>query len=237
MGFNAYADLLRGLIGDVIINYNPADRMYAVDVVDACRENATNSFDDFIEGSAQERGIGPGAACIDNTAMDINTWVTNQLNTIGTKIRDDAQPLTADEVAFIDAAPIPIHSTLKLGVKTNTLNHAVASLRDPLSISYAYHAIDDLYTQLNYLIDKAIQVSHKSNAVPGGDPSLCNPVVLNEAIVTVRDWRPKVESMRQSAKKQYTSELQALASYHTLIRSIAQQQEKINNELTRQVKN
>jgi len=235
LGFNAYGDLLRGYIGDVVIEYVPANNMFNVETVDACRGNDKFSFEDFLTGDAQERPTGAGAVCVANTGTDLYGWVSNQLVSIADKIRDGAPAYTADEEAFIESSPLPVFTILKTAVATGNRNAAIASIRDPLATAYAYKAIDDLYINVGYMIDKAIESSEKGGVSPGGDIDYCQPKILEAAIAKVRKWKPLIFEMRKETKSYYDSKLQSLVNHLTVVRAELEREKELNRKFAKSI--
>lgn len=220
LSFGAYTDLLRGLIGDVNITYNTTTNTYDMDTVPSCRANRPYSLEDFLSGSVQERPA--GGICRNNSAMDFNTHVSNQLDTIATKMSDGNVALSQDEQSFIDTAPLPVLQTLRLGVMTNNMNSAKAALRDSLSVAMAYYAIDDLYRSIQYLITHAKTVAGNASG-PNGDPNFCNPIMLSTAIKKVNEWEQTIKSLRRASQYNFRIQVSNLANYQQLIRSIVEQ--------------
>jgi len=233
LSFEPYADLLRGLLGDVVIRYNDTKSAYDMDTVSACRVNKSDTLSDFLNGSVQERPL--GAACRDNASTDFYSFISSRLNTIADKMKDGSVALDPDEISFIDSAPLPVELTLRYGLMTGNIEGAVISLRDALSIAYAYRAIDDLYQNLNYLMAHASQVSRKADG-SAGSPDFCNPIVFVKAMHQVKDWEESIQAMRLSVKSAYQTEIQHLANYQIMIRNIMTQNLMANQQVKHKVK-
>jgi len=218
IGMNQYADLLRGYIGDVLVNYVPASNAYRIETIEPCRGNDAKSLDDVLTGSSQERPAVPGGVCVNNTATDVGVWIEAALTSIADKIRNNAVNFTADEQEFIDRSPLPVYQIMKTGVITGTEASTLSVLRDPVAIAYAYKAFDDLYKQATHMVDKALESANMPGTSAGGDIDFCNPKVLEGAIGKVRKWKPMIASYRQSAKESYDSEVAALSNRLTVIK-------------------
>jgi conjugative transfer pilus assembly protein TraH len=218
LNFDDYADLLRGLLGDVNITF--VNNVYDMDTVPSCRANNPYTLEDFLSGSVQERP--QGGECRDNSVTDFHGYVSTFLDEIADKLESGELALTDDETAFINAAPLPVLQTLRLGVMTQNLSGAKATLRDTLSVAMAYYAIDDLYRNVHYLLNHA-KTAAKKATVADGDSELCNPIVFAPAIKQVESWGKDIRGLRASARQSYRAEIESLANYQTLIKSIVEQ--------------
>ena len=217
LAFSDYADLLRGLMGDVVIQFDASSSTYDMDIVLPCRANRSTSLEDFITGSVQERSV--GGTCRDNASTNFRSYIDNQVQSIAAKISQGAPALTPAEIAFIDSAPLPVEKTLRWGAMTDNMDGAKSTLRDPLAVAYAYYAIDDLYRSVQYLMQHAQAAAQKPLSA-GGDPNLCNPLVFATAITQVTAWSETIRQLRQESKSSYHAEIQRLADYQTLMKTI-----------------
>jgi len=220
LDFAAYADLLRGLVGDVQIRYDEARSGFEVDSVPPCRDNQPDALADFLAGSVQERPI--GGVCRDNTDTDFNTYVSDQLVSIAEKYRSGETALTPTEIAFINASPLPVDVTLRYGVMTEQIDGGIEALRDAIAASYAYLAIDNLYQNFVYLMNHAKRVAASPDS-GAGSPDFCQPVVMVKAIQKVEHWGQQLQGYRSQIKSAYRSEIRHLADYNQMIQNTMQQ--------------
>lgn len=236
IGLNAYENILRGYIGDVFVTYDSSEKMFIVETLDACRGNEKFSFEDLLTGNAEERAGSLTATCVANTTKDLYSWVSDQLNSIGNKIINNTA-LTTAEINFIESAPLPIHSMLTTAASSGNISAAIANIRDPLASAYAYKALDDLYINTGYMIDKAIEISEKGGVKPGGDINYCKPKILEGAIAKVRKWKPLIYDMRKETKHYYDSKLQSLVNHYVVIKKEIELKKTTRKSIAKAIQN
>ncbi|RMG69049.1 MAG: hypothetical protein D6710_09375, partial [Nitrospirae bacterium] len=94
----AYLDLIRGLIGDVIIT--PLSNAYKMKYVAPCAQNENFSIRDFLNGTVKARNISLTCYPITDANRDLVLWVQNRMNQIVSRMKNRVS-LTSSDQAFI----------------------------------------------------------------------------------------------------------------------------------------
>lgn len=234
LNFDAYADLLRGLLGDVVITFDAATNTLDMDPIPDCRENKSYSLQDFMSGSIQERPL--NGACRDNSGQDFQSFVSQSLDTISNKLESGTTVMTLDEQNFIDISPLPVLKTLQWGVMTNNMAGAKSTLRDALAVSYAFYTIDDLYRNVQYIVSHSKEAAKKPTGSQG-DPDYCDPIIFGPAIQQVYEWEKKIMEIHNSARESFRMEVSNLVDYTTLIKNTAESYRDASRETMQKFSN
>lgn len=165
VGMGSVADLVRGYVGDVIVEWPAGQNIPSIQRVDACPAVDRYSFQDFLEGNALERTL--AGACANNSTISIIDRVNASLTSIGTKIQSNVA-LNAADVAFVNQSAEPVWAMLRTAVYQGTVVETVNAIKYPVAAALAFRVFDDLFRNAEFMIDKAIL---DSNAI-GVDPAV-----------------------------------------------------------------
>lgn len=225
LGFEKYADLLRGMLGDVTIALASNGIMYDMDTIPPCRQNDPYTLEDFIFGSSEEREVGKD--CKASKSQNFDQFVSDKMESIATKLTNGKPDLTDEEKKFIDGSPLPVEKTLRLGSVTGDMDGAKSIITDVVATAQAYHAVDDLYRNLDYLLKNA---KHSANNPHGstGNQNFCNPIIFQKAITEIETWHDQVKEIRFGARDFYVSEIQNLVTYQNMIKIIMERSIQAN---------
>ena len=235
IGMNNYADLFRGYVGDVIVNFDAANNTWAMERIEKCRQNDQQDIEDILEGQAQERPL--GGACQANTATDIYTWIGNQLQGIETVIRNNGN-YTVQQLAFITAAPLPVDQIMRTAVMTNNTNATITVFTEPLAVAYAYRAMDDMYSAMTYAMSIAGKASKKANETEtvAGQPELCQANLVKGATEFALELANELKTLRKDIKATYEAKTMVLQSNLDIARMELEKRQQAKARLTRDVK-
>lgn len=198
VGMNAYEDLIRGLIGDVIVT--PRATQYAVNTLDACPGNDQVDVGDMIAGTVElKAATGECRASGESRVVDI---IDARLTGIADRIRG-ASALTAEDIAFIQNSPLPVYALIRDAAIAGTVNESIAMVREPLAIAYAQKILDDLIRSTRTLMVKAREIEQNSRA-DGASPNACNTEHLKGAVLGVQEMVQSADQFRAQLHSNYT---------------------------------
>ncbi len=230
---STYADLFRGLIGDVIVaaNTNKNGDTYVPTPVERCDKNDNLSYDNLIEGTVYKRPIGsanPACTLDDPGQVGIRSMVETQLTTIIGKLRAN-QPLTTAEQQFLDAPGPGPRERLIAAVQTNTDTVAIAEMTEILATQMAYQAMDDAYRKIRDALEQYHQVmwARRNNMA---DPGGCNIPSLEDVSTSLSKWADRAYQATVAVRNYYAMRVTAanqIAELNARVREIREQADSL----------
>lgn len=207
VGLQGYADVMRGLLGDVIVSFDADANLYKTEVVESCKGNDTISPRDFIDGQFEKKNTNDKCESAGLTAM--TTVVGDTLDSIATKM-EAGTALTADETAFINRSPIPIQNALRDAIAAGTVDETINAYTPILSMVFAHKTLDDLYKATLIAIEQASEAARDLKADPAKDAQQCDKAFLITAMEEVENIRDRALTFRSMANASYIREMQEL---------------------------
>lgn len=214
---SGYVDLMRGLVGDYIINgmdYAP---------VSECPENYEGkTIDDWIAGDIQKRDQA-SLACQKITSLNIDgktyasiyDWVLQSLTTIAQKMGTKSAGFTAAEKGFMAAIPAPIYKAMQVDVGNEGVSSAAQiAMRytEFVATAMVYNMIGDFYST----IDKVVSLSEVTyeaaaqGAAPGKDQDTCKIEFAEPVIEGLKQKRTILRDSFKNTHNQYAAKLDQL---------------------------
>jgi len=138
------------------------------------------------------------------------------LQAIATKlVPGNTDPLTPDEVAFIDAAPFPVLNILRDGVATQTTEPRIHVMVRPLAPIYAYRIFDDLLRAIRYAAAKSNEVYENASTARDDDKKTnkayeqekCKPTIVAKALRHFQKLELLLRDYQGRAQGQYAARL------------------------------
>lgn len=209
VGLNEYADIIRGLMGDAIVNYDTDSKLYKVETLEPCDQNDSISADDFIDGQFSKKE--EDDTCSPAGESAIQQVVENTLDGIITKIKTGGN-LTAEQIAFINRAPLPIFVAIRDGIASGTEDAVVEQYIRPLSMHFAYTVLNDLFKASSTAVSAAVEAARDLNADPAADARKCNASFVSEAITHVSEIKANARKFRSMANANYKKEMEVVRS-------------------------
>lgn len=225
-----YADLMRGMIGDVYIKKDTTTNNYRITPIEACPGNDPVDGFDLLTGKIEKKSSGEAASCSVATARAVNDIVRDKMQAIAGKLAVGGAALSAQDKAFISGAPFPILNMLRDAVKDGYVEDSISSSLDILASAYAFHMLDDIHNMSRLVLSKATEVSNRA-AYGTGDPTKCNTDFLAPAFSAIREMDGRALQYRQIAKENYAKyqeELNANLAYANHLRE--RRQQSVSNE-------
>ncbi len=213
-GLDTYADLMRGLIGDVEVSYDSSVNNYKVSTVGSCKGNDPGDGFDLLTGSLQKKSEGVGGVCSVANTSGVLTQIEAKLTTIADHYRpvgDGGGALQPQEKVFINSAPYPLALMLRDAVRGGYADEAISKVKTPLATAYAARMLDDIHKMTRVVLSKADEVS-KQSAQSSGNQNKCNPEFLKPAIDQIRVMDMEALRWREIAMKNYGNSLSELAA-------------------------
>lgn len=229
LDLDAYADLARGLIGDVNVGYDTAMKSWVVTPVEPCPGNDQIDGFDLVVGKMEKRAPvagGTAGACMAANATPIVTSISDKLTAIAAKMSaGGAQLLSADDKDFLGRAPFPLHNLLRDATAMQNVDETVEALVYPLSTAYAARMFDDLHKMTSLVLVKASEVAELERHSTG-DPNKCNTKFIASALWEVRNMRDKSLKYREMAKANYAAQVSDLNANIQVARQMLEQRQR-----------
>ncbi len=217
IGFSdlSYRDLIRGLIGDIVIQ--EFTDSYEVAYIPPCDENKEFSIEDFLNGAAFARSSGSSCYQITDANRDLVMWVQNRMQNIADSYRNRTA-LTPDDEQFIDANPLPLALIIRTAVGTQQEPALLATLSDVTAKAYAYRMFYDLYNKAFHILEKGKSlISAQSNAVSGLPAHQCRLTMVEDAVHQIPEMQMKLFEMMKGIRASYAASAGEVSSILSIV--------------------
>lgn len=229
LDLDEYADLARGLVGDVNIGYSDATRTWIVMPVESCAGNDQIDGFDLIVGKMEKRAPvagGTAGACSVASSSNIADSIADRLTGIAAKMSvGGAQLLSADDREFLSRAPFPLYNLLRDATAQQTVIETIDALVLPLSTAYAARMFDDLHKMTRLVLSKAREV-HELQRHSAGTPQKCNVDHIAGAYERVAAMEEKSLRYREMAKANYAAQVADLSTNIALAHEMLSQRQR-----------
>jgi len=171
-GASDYADLIRGLVGDVVL-HKTNQNLYHASLIEPCGDNDQSGIEALLTGQIKAKSVSDQCYEITDTNKDLRQWATSKMVTVASHMKSKGT-LTSDDLAFLQASPLNTGLVLKYAVRTEQEGSIIANLADVTAKAYAYHMIADLYYRTLDILYKAEKLaSAQSNATANKQEYTC----------------------------------------------------------------
>ena len=230
-----YADLIRGLVGDVHIS--SLSDGYTASFVDSCPENNMDSLAGTTEGQLYKKtitGINPGCVQITDTNRDLTTYVANQMQSIATKMASGTVLLTTAERNFLDTNPLSLMPTIKVAVASNTTATVIPVMADLTAKAYSLQMLSDLYQRARMMQMKALEILQKKAVAnsSSGTEKCATEVFASDMANKLQTMIDRVQVLRDSAREAYVASAQEVANFMILMSHLQENEDRLNRELS-----
>jgi conjugative transfer pilus assembly protein TraH len=198
-------DLLRGLVGDVLISIDDPDVSYSP--LSACSANSSSTLDCLVGGEVQAKILNSSGDWVCQPVQHISvngqnypnlrSWVIETLVEIGTGMAADDKglTLTPQQLDFLKMVPLPIMTAMRIGIvnagpgasnKARAIFDTASTYSDYIASLIAYRMIGDLYTGLNESLNtlEALKRNEKGAANPANQ-TYCNKDLAADGFAAV----------------------------------------------------
>ncbi len=208
MSLAPYADLTRGLIGDVQVNWNASLKSYAIQAIEPCPGNDQLDTNDLMTGRLEKKNI--GGTCTVATSQSVVEAVETKLTAIAGKLAAGGSALLPEELTFINNAPFPLLNLMRDAVAARNVPETIAAISEPLASAYSFKMLDDLHKLNRMVLSKASEVGQTQvNAT--GNPMKCDVGFLKPAIERIGAMDDLTLKYRELARANYHKERAELA--------------------------
>lgn len=231
VGMHEFADLMRGLVGDVRITYNETQRQFQVDEMTACSANEQVSGADFFAGNVLEKDADDN--CSPSGMRPVRESVADRLQAIATKIENTGgnPNLSAEEIAFINAAGFPVLRLLSDSVVKRNTEAMVDVLAEPVGYAVSYRMLIDLWDVLRFAISKANEVEADASTSSGAG-TRCQAGLVKEGTEAVKRLEPRIGELALEARNGWRGYLKELQGQLAATRAFQADYERRLNRLS-----
>jgi conjugative transfer pilus assembly protein TraH len=224
-GLDEYADLIRGMIGDVVVT--PAPTAYAVRPLEACPGNDQFDGADFLAGTVEL--MNTAGECRSSGESRVIDMIETRLRGIADRMRGGTA-LTADDVAFVQNSPIPIYAMIRDAVIAGNVEETIMTVREPLAVSYGHKILDDFLRSARAVLRKAKEIAVTVSVDPSNAGARCNPSGLEKANVTIQQLANRAEDYRNRMHQNYTKKVsEYLATLQTSRELLEKRRQTLNH--------
>jgi conjugative transfer pilus assembly protein TraH len=215
----SYADLMRGYIGDIMIDGATLTPQY----VAKCPKDTPNNIDGLVNGEVWTRPV--NSPCVKMTSITINgaaypnvrEWIFTVLQSIATKMIAK-QALTVAEENFVKILPMPIYNSIVGDVAAQGAGAnptAIADMyADVVASAYAYVMMTDLYDTIQTVIDTGdVIVANSQGSANATQQNLCHIELASPTIAELKKMKNTLPEYVRAARNQYSAKLTELVGY------------------------
>lgn len=159
-GMEAYADIVRGLLGDIEISTPENSNIPIVREIVACPAVDQMTVEDMVYGSTlARRSVEDGGDCYIDADKSVLTITRERLSGIASRISTGAALLPAD-IQFIENHPyVPTLPIIKQAIVTGNVEMEIESLTNIIATAIAYRVFNDLYRNTTTFMNSALAAS------------------------------------------------------------------------------
>lgn len=246
-GMSGYESLIRGYLGDVVIQYVGDAEVPVAIAKTSCKQNDNSGIEDFTYGIIHEASF-PTTLIANNYSQELQCtasssdglieYVDEMLNDIADELEDPDGDLTADPalLRFANNSPVPVLPLLEMGIGNGKRNQIIDSLRLTVAYSYSYYIIRDLHRNIELMLHKAegaiaaksvdeTEFTNETAASPTEPTPECNlkPFIgVNDQLVKIKD---RAKDISSQAATYYQAMLQQTMLLNSTIDRIANTKE------------
>jgi conjugative transfer pilus assembly protein TraH len=215
----SYADLMRGYIGDIMIDGVTLTPQY----VAKCPKDTPNNIDGLVTGEVWTRSV--NGACVQMTSIVINgaaypnvrEWIFTVLESIAAKMISK-QSLTVAEENFVKILPISIYNAIVGDVASQgaaSSPSAIADMyADVVASAYAYVMMTDLYDTIQIVIETGeVIVANTQGSANPSQQNYCHIELASPTIAELKKMKNTLPEYVRAARNQYSAKLTELVGY------------------------
>jgi conjugative transfer pilus assembly protein TraH len=163
---------------------------------------------------------------------NLTAYVKNTIVGIAGAIQNK-QPLTPDQISFIQSNPLSVLSVIKGAIRANNVDVIASNLAEPTAKAYAYRLMDDMYQRIWFMIQRAQLVASRAQAANDATAETCKYEVLKPQIDKMTAFGAAVEKTRQQLRESYITAIQEINSVYALVGRFEKVDEILNRDLSR----
>jgi conjugative transfer pilus assembly protein TraH len=200
-----YADIIRGVLGDIEIRTPAGANVPAVQEISSCPGLDSFTIEDMLYGTTMaRRDVASGGDCYVDAAQSVLTITENTLLGIAGSITTNT-PLTPDQIAFIDNNSfVPILPILKQGVINQNVGVEIAYLSNIVGSSVAYRIFNDLYRNSSIFLNKAL-IAGSPLGVNNNGENRCDTRLFAHALDKFQRLNDRLRDYRMMAHTTYAT--------------------------------
>jgi conjugative transfer pilus assembly protein TraH len=215
----SYADLMRGYIGDIMIDGTTLMPRY----VAKCPRDTPNNIDGLVTGEVWTKPVnGP---CVRMTSINIagstypnvRDWIFTVLQSISSKMISK-QALTVAEENFVRILPLSIYNSIVGDVASQgsaASPTAIAEMySDVVASAYAYVMMTDLYDTIQSVIETGdVIVANTQGSANASQQNYCHIELASPTIAELKKMKNTLPEYVRAARNQYSAKLTEMVGY------------------------
>lgn len=209
IGMNGFAEIVRGYVGDVVIQSSVTDKIPRVNEISPCQNNDTNNVKAMLYGFAEKKDEN-GVCKVDDSSGGVLSIVQDKLKSIGSKLKTGTA-FTDDEAKFINnTSTVPVYTMLKTAVQNGTLSETISSIDELVGLGYSYYMMNSLYDNTSSMFREARRAIGSTSY----NPDTCNIKLYAPQIEKFKSMQNNLRDTKESFKQSYLVEVQ---NYQTIL--------------------
>jgi conjugative transfer pilus assembly protein TraH len=216
MGAEDFAEIIRGYVGDVVIQSNPEDKIPLAREIEPCAANDVTNVKAMLYGYAEKK-TERGVCEEDDDDGGVLNIVQEMLDNISEKIKS-GKAFNEEEKNFINnTSTVPVYTMLSTAAKNGVLSETVDSIDEIVALGYSYYMMSSLYDNTARMFRQA----KKSINTSTYSHKYCNIELYTPQIEKFKGMQKRLEKTKDAFKESYLVELQ---NYQTILNQQIQAQ-------------
>lgn len=204
-GMGAYADVVRGLLGDIEIRTPTGAMVPQVQEVSSCPGVDQMTVEDMLFGTTMARtSLANGGDCYADANQSVLVITRNNLAAIANSIVGNV-PLTVDQIRFIENnSYVPILPILTQALNSGNVQVEIGAMANIIGSATAYRIFNDLYRNTTIFMNKAIIAG---SPIGSGNPAnpRCDTKLFAHALDKFKRINERLRDYRSMAHTTYAA--------------------------------
>lgn len=204
-GMDAYADVVRGLLGDIEIRTPAGALVPQVQEISSCPGVDQMTVEDMLFGTTMaRRNAAEGGDCYADASQSVLVITRNSLTGIANSIIGNVA-ITPDQVKFIEShSYVPILPILTQALNNGNADVEIGEMANIIGSAIAYRIFNDLYRNTTIFMNKAIIAG---SPIGGGGPAntRCDTKLFAHALDKFKRINERLRDYRTMAHTTYAA--------------------------------
>lgn len=208
INLSAFADLIRGYVGDVLIVAGDNDKIPLAQQILPCPENQKNTLEDMLHGRSHARQSGGTCKVVSRKSI---LTITHEKLTELAKHMKGKNEVTKEDIKFIQSIPnVPVFIILRNAIVNDEVESTIESINDIVATNYTWFIFNDLYRHIDYLFATVDATVNTPSANAKGLP--CDTRVFAPAIAQFEKLYQQLKINQQQLAGAFKQKMDAFAT-------------------------
>lgn len=222
-GLTAYRDVIRGYVGDVLVDHSGPGNIPNPQPVPPCPGNDRTTVEDFIYGTSESKPtpttttLNPACYQNDNN-INLTAITETNLRNLAEALRNPGVRTSdfPDLDDWISASPIPVYGIMKEAVNLRIEDEVIMELQNVIAYAFAYQIFDDLLknsARMSSRLNSTLEGRSFDEAEAGADAEKkCNTKPYLNVISSYKKLGQTIRKQHSDIRNQYALQLESMTN-------------------------